>query len=388
MGVAALGRALAKRAGVERSRSSGTCWPASRRSKGWAPSCTSQQTRRGRRPGPSMRAERRATTLGPLAGVPIAHKDIFVTADMPSTAGSKMLAGYASPFDATVVARLAAAGTVSLGKLNCDEFAMGSANENSAFGPVRNPWDRFARARRLVRRLGSRCRRALAARRHRHRYRRFDPTTGQLLRHHRHQADLWCVLALGHGRLCVEPRPGRAAGALGRRLCTAAVGHERLRRPRLDQRRACAAGLPRADAGDESGRDGVAPVGRVAHRPAARVLPGRAGQRRERRPARGAGRVRAPRRDPGRRQPAAHRVVDPRLLHHRAGRGQLEPVALRRREVRPPRREVRRPGRHVRQDPRRRFRRRGQAPHHDRHLRAERTATTTPTTCRRKNCGA
>ena len=79
--------------------------------------------------------------LGPLAGVPIAHKDIFVTAAMPTTAGSKMLAGYASPFDATVVARLAAAGTVCLGKLNCDEFAMGSANENSAFGRVRNPWD-------------------------------------------------------------------------------------------------------------------------------------------------------------------------------------------------------------------------------------------------------
>ena len=79
--------------------------------------------------------------LGPLAGVPIAHKDIFVTTGMPSTAGSKMLAGYTSPFDATVVARLAAAGAVSLGKLNCDEFAMGSANENSAYGPVRNPWD-------------------------------------------------------------------------------------------------------------------------------------------------------------------------------------------------------------------------------------------------------
>jgi aspartyl-tRNA(Asn)/glutamyl-tRNA(Gln) amidotransferase subunit A len=83
----------------------------------------------------------RGEPLGPLAGVPIAHKDIFVTAGMPSTAGSKMLAGYRSPFDATVVARLAAAGAVNLGKLNCDEFAMGSANENSAFGPVRNPWD-------------------------------------------------------------------------------------------------------------------------------------------------------------------------------------------------------------------------------------------------------
>ncbi|MBX3637007.1 MAG: Asp-tRNA(Asn)/Glu-tRNA(Gln) amidotransferase subunit GatA [Rubrivivax sp.] len=90
---------------------------------------------------------------GPLTGVPVAHKDIFVTdfatSGLPSTAGSKMLAGYRSPFDATVVARLGAgepgrgngAGMVTLGKLNCDEFAMGSANENSAFGAVKNPWD-------------------------------------------------------------------------------------------------------------------------------------------------------------------------------------------------------------------------------------------------------
>ena len=76
-----------------------------------------------------------------LAGVPIAHKDIFVTRDFPTTAGSKMLADYRSPFDATVVRKLAEAGMVTLGKLNCDEFAMGSANENSAYGPVKNPWD-------------------------------------------------------------------------------------------------------------------------------------------------------------------------------------------------------------------------------------------------------
>ena len=76
-----------------------------------------------------------------LLGVPLAHKDIFVTRDFVTTAGSKMLAGYRSPFDATVVANLALAGVVTLGKLNCDEFAMGSANENSAFGPVQNPWD-------------------------------------------------------------------------------------------------------------------------------------------------------------------------------------------------------------------------------------------------------
>jgi aspartyl-tRNA(Asn)/glutamyl-tRNA(Gln) amidotransferase subunit A len=85
-----------------------------------------------------------------LAGVPIAHKDIFVTADFATTAGSKMLAGYRSPFDATVVRRLAEAGAVTLGKLSCDEFAMGSANENVALPAVghnkpvalQNPWNR------------------------------------------------------------------------------------------------------------------------------------------------------------------------------------------------------------------------------------------------------
>jgi aspartyl-tRNA(Asn)/glutamyl-tRNA(Gln) amidotransferase subunit A len=81
---------------------------------------------------------------GPLTGVPVAHKDIFVTRDFSSTAASRMLKGYTSPFDATVVERLAAAGMVSLGKLNCDEFAMGSSNENSYFGNVLNPWDKAA----------------------------------------------------------------------------------------------------------------------------------------------------------------------------------------------------------------------------------------------------
>jgi aspartyl-tRNA(Asn)/glutamyl-tRNA(Gln) amidotransferase subunit A len=79
---------------------------------------------------------------GPLAGIPIAHKDIFVTRELPTTAASKMLHGYRSPFDATVVERLADAGAVTLAKLNCDEFAMGSSNENSAVRPALNPWDR------------------------------------------------------------------------------------------------------------------------------------------------------------------------------------------------------------------------------------------------------
>ncbi|MDR7306917.1 Asp-tRNA(Asn)/Glu-tRNA(Gln) amidotransferase subunit GatA [Rhodoferax saidenbachensis] len=90
-----------------------------------------------------------AGTAGALEGLPIAHKDIFVTRDFATTAGSRMLKGYRSPFDATVVDKLAKVGAVTLGKLNCDEFAMGSSNENSAIAPmgsdsvqpVRNPWN-------------------------------------------------------------------------------------------------------------------------------------------------------------------------------------------------------------------------------------------------------
>jgi len=79
--------------------------------------------------------------LPPLAGVPVAIKDVIVTRGVPTTAGSRILEGYAPPYDATAVARLEQAGAVILGKTNCDEFAMGSSNENSAYGPVRNPHD-------------------------------------------------------------------------------------------------------------------------------------------------------------------------------------------------------------------------------------------------------
>ncbi len=79
--------------------------------------------------------------LPPLAGIPVGIKDVLVMRGAPATAGSKILEGYRPPYDATAVARLEAAGAVLLGKLNCDEFAMGSSNENSAYGPVRNPVD-------------------------------------------------------------------------------------------------------------------------------------------------------------------------------------------------------------------------------------------------------
>ncbi|WP_239374655.1 Asp-tRNA(Asn)/Glu-tRNA(Gln) amidotransferase subunit GatA [Frankia sp. Cj5] len=79
--------------------------------------------------------------LGPLAGVPLALKDVFAARGMPTTCGSRMLAGWRPPYDATVVAKLRAAGVVIIGKANMDEFAMGSSTENSAYGPTRNPWD-------------------------------------------------------------------------------------------------------------------------------------------------------------------------------------------------------------------------------------------------------
>jgi len=82
-----------------------------------------------------------AGRAGPLTGLPIVHKDLFCTQGVRTSCGSRMLDNFVAPYDATVVARLKAAGTVMLGKSNMDEFAMGSSNENSFYGPVRNPWD-------------------------------------------------------------------------------------------------------------------------------------------------------------------------------------------------------------------------------------------------------
>ena len=104
---------------------------------------------------------------GPLLGIPLIHKDIFCTDGVRTSCGSRMLDNFVAPYDATVVARLKAAGTVMLGKSNMDEFAMGSSNETSYYGPVRNPWnlrprypadrpvDRRQRPRRVWRRFAT-----------------------------------------------------------------------------------------------------------------------------------------------------------------------------------------------------------------------------------------
>ena len=98
----------------------------------------------------------RGEPLSPLDGIPIALKDVFLTRGVRTTAASRILENFVPPFDATAVARLRGRGAVLIGKTNCDEFAMGSSTENSAFGPSFNPWNLSRVPGRLLRRLGRR----------------------------------------------------------------------------------------------------------------------------------------------------------------------------------------------------------------------------------------
>ena len=165
---------------------------------------------------------------GPLEGLPLGIKDLFCTAGVRTTACSHILDNFVPTYELTVTANLWRDGAVLLGKLNNDEFAMGSSNETSYFGPVASPWRRRgarrqARARRLVGRIGGGGGSEPVRRRHRHRYRRLDPPAGGVLRHRRTKADLRPLLALGHRGVCVFARSGRAvcahACAIARSCC-------------------------------------------------------------------------------------------------------------------------------------------------------------------------
>ena len=170
-----------------------------------------------------------ANEAGPLTGLPIVHKDLFCTAGVRTTCGSRILENFVSPYDATVVARLKAAGAVMLGKTNMDEFAMGSSNETSYFGPVKNPWQTDFVAGWLIGRIRRGGRRAARAGGDGHGHRRLHSAACGADRHRWHQADLWPGLALRDGRVCVESRSGRRDYAHGRRCGVDVAGHGRLR---------------------------------------------------------------------------------------------------------------------------------------------------------------
>ena len=144
---------------------------------------------------------------GPLAGIPLAIKDLFCTHGVRTTAASRILDNFIPPYESTVTANLLRDGAVFLGKSNLDEFAMGSSNMSSAFGPVENPWSRSNDPSAILVPGGSSggsaaavaARIAMGATGHRHR--RLHTPARRLLRHCRHQADLWPLQPLGRGRV-------------------------------------------------------------------------------------------------------------------------------------------------------------------------------------------
>ena len=182
---------------------------------------------------------RGSSELGSLAGIPLGIKDLFATKGVDTTAGSRILEGFKPPYESSVSANLRKAGAGMLGKLNMDEFAMGSSNETSAYGPVISPWRRKGSNVALTPGGSSGGSAAAVAAGYRswsnrHRYRRLDPPAGGVRRDLRDQANLRSLLALGDRRLCKLARPGRPNGENGPRLRHPPRGDVRVRSKRFD----------------------------------------------------------------------------------------------------------------------------------------------------------